>query len=194
MDFFNERRLSTLRTTPLLSFKADAPNKGILEADIAMLWQQSVFGEQIDGLIFGECKTYGEFEQKDYDRMRHLAKTFPGAIVVFSTIKRTLSAQEKTEIKRIAKTGRKPWKADRPTNPVLVLTGTELLNWHSPPYCWDETLRKKFDVNGLLQLCDATQQIHLGLQSWQTEWHAKWERKRLRRVAKIERHAEDGGS
>src|SRR5262249_14204744 len=37
VDFFNEHRLPTLRTTSVLSFVADAPNRKNLEADFALL-------------------------------------------------------------------------------------------------------------------------------------------------------------
>jgi hypothetical protein len=171
-----------------LSFKADAPQKGPLEADFAMLWEESVYGEEKEGVLFGECKTYGEFEKKDFDRMRFLAKTFPGAVLVFSTIRKSLTAAEVSKITQIAKAGRKHWKADRPINPVLILTGTELLNWQGPPYCWDDARQKQFQhLAGLLAVCNASQQIYLGLPSWETEWHGAWEKKRERRVAKMER-------
>jgi hypothetical protein len=192
LDFFNEHRLATLKTTPLLSFKAIAPDKEALEADFALLWRESAYGERMDGIILGECKTYGEFQQKDFDRMRYLARTFPGGILVFSTLRKALTSREIAAITWIAKAGRKHWKADRPINPVLILTGTELLSWHGPPYCWDDAMRKKFDVHGILRVCDATQQMYLGLPSWQAEWHEGWERKRMKRIAKLEREAKPG--
>ncbi|PRE99776.1 hypothetical protein C6Q15_29440 [Burkholderia multivorans] len=65
-----------------------------MEADFAMFWRDSVYGEQSEGLLFGECKTYGKFEAKDIDRMRMLAETFPGAILVFSTLREALTAKE----------------------------------------------------------------------------------------------------
>jgi hypothetical protein len=74
-------------------------------------------------VIVGECKTYGEFKEKDFARMRYLAETFPGAILVFSTLRKSLNANEVTEITRIAKAGREHWKADRPINPVLIGLG-----------------------------------------------------------------------
>lgn len=185
LEFFGHHKMHTLRTTPVLSFKATAANKKDLEADFALFWQESMFGEKRDGIMFGECKTYGRFEKKDYDRMRYLAKVFPGAVLVFSTLRKSLTPKEVVEISRIAKAGRKYWKPERPLNPLLLLTGTELLDWSGPPYCWEDSVRKRFDhVRGLLDICDATQQIYLNLPSWQAEWHEKWEKKRLLRQAK----------
>jgi hypothetical protein len=187
VDFFCGQSLGTLRTTPLLSFKAEAPQKTALEADFALLWEESVYGEERDGMIFGECKTYGEFEKKDYDRMRYLAKAFPGAVLVFSTLRKSLKPGEIRQISRIARAGRAYWKADRPLNPVLILTGTELLSLHKPPYCWNEDQKKRFDhLAGLLGVCNATQQIYLGLPSWEAEWQEAFEKRRQKLLAKSE--------
>jgi len=185
LEFFNDRNFSTMRTTPVLSFKAQGPDNKSLEADIASFWQDSIFGERKDGVLFAECKTYDRFSEKDFRRMRQLAKAFPGAILAFSTLRKSLTHQEIVGMTRVAKAGRKYWKSERPINPVLVLTGTELLNHLSPPYCWDESVKKRFNhIRGLLGLCDTTQQIYLNLPSWHTEWHEKWEKKRRSLLAK----------
>jgi hypothetical protein len=63
---------------------------------------------------------------------------------------------------------------------VLILTGTELLSWHGPPYCWEEEVRKRFDAHGILRLCDATQQLYLGLPAWQVDWMQTWEKRKKR--------------
>ena len=41
LDFLRGTNLGTLRTTPLLSFKAEAPEKAALEADFALLWEEA---------------------------------------------------------------------------------------------------------------------------------------------------------
>jgi hypothetical protein len=188
LDFFDDRKMHTMRITPALSFIAEVSGKENIEADLAAFWHESIFGENQDGLLFGECKTYGIFKKKDFDRMRYIAKTFPGAILVFSTLRKSLSKKEIASITRIAKSGRKYWKAERPINPVLILTGNELLSIFGPPYCWQDRLKKKFEhFRGLIGLCDVTQQIYLNLPSWQTEWHQKWEKKRQRMKKTIEK-------
>ena len=195
LEFFNSRDFSTVRTTPVLSFKAAGPGGAALEADAAAFWQDAVFGERKDGILFAECKTYNRFQAKDFMRMRQLAKTFPGAVLVFSTLRKSLGPQEIKGITRIAKRGRKYWKSERPINPVLILTGTELLHFSRPPHCWEESLQKKFDhVAGLIDLCDATQQIYLKLSPWRTEWHEKWEKKRQRSQAKVVVTQQSGSS
>jgi len=172
LDFFDEHKLTTMRITPTMSFIAETQDKKKIEVDFAAFWQDSVYGEKSDGLLFGECKTYGKFKNKDFKRMRYIAKTFPGAVLVFSTLRKSLTSQEIKSITSIAKKGRKYWKLERPINPVMILTGNELFSDFGPPYCWVDSVKKRFDrVTGFLNLCDTTQQIYLNLPSWHTEWH-----------------------
>jgi hypothetical protein len=185
LECFDRFGRHSMQTSPALSFKATKAGESELEADFAFLWQESIFGERRDGIAFGESKTYGPFGRKDLNRMRQLARQFPGAILVFSTLRQSLTPSEKKQVIRIARAGRKHWKTDRPLNPVLVLTGTEILSWHGPPYCWSEPEKTRFQhLHGLLALCDATQQIHLGLPSWQEDWQRAWDKKRARFLQK----------
>jgi hypothetical protein len=184
-DFLNDRKMTTMRITPALSFIAEAPSKVNIEADMAAFWQESIYGEKKDGILFCECKSYGIFQKKDFNRMNYLAKTFPGAVLIFSTLRKTLTKEEIIGITKITKAGRKYWKAERPINPVLILTGNELLSHFGPPYCWEDSIKKKFNrVHGLIGLSDATQQLYLNLPSWEVEQHEKWEKGREKRMAK----------
>ena len=177
---FEDRKMTTMRITPALSFTAEK-DTGKLEADFALFWQEAVFGERKEGLAFGECKTYGQFEGRDFKRMREIAKAFPGAVLVFSTLREELTEFEIKKISSIAKRGRKYWKSERPINPVLILTGTELLSFSGAPHCWDDALKQRFSHSyGLMALCDATQQIYLKLPSWHADSQQKWERRRNR--------------
>jgi hypothetical protein len=186
LTFFDDRKMHTMRTTSVLSFTAEAPDKKNIEADFAALWQEPLYGDKSQGLMFGESKTYCQFTPKDFDRMRFLAKTFPGAVLIFSTLRKSLPPQEVVGLTRVAKAGRTYWKAERPINPGLMRIRTGLLDFEGPPYCWQEPLRTRFDrVTGLLQLCNVTEQIYLGLPLWESEWHDRWEKRRLRRAAKL---------
>lgn len=181
------RTASLRRSTSVPSFEATAPGKVALEADLAMFWQDGSYGENIAGILFGECKSYGLFKTKDFQRMRYLAETFPGAILVFSTLRDSLTKEEIVALTRLAKFGRKYWKAERPVNPVLILTGAELLTWERPPRCWNEELQKRFkNVHSLMEHCNASQQIYLGLPSWHEDWPLAFERRRRAREKKSE--------
>lgn len=181
LDAIGDRRASSMRTTSVPSFLATAPGKQPLEADLAMFWRETSFGEDRDGLLFGECKTYGLFESRDFERMRYLGSTFPGAVLVFSTLRESLTPKEVKELTRLVKAGRKYWKNERPINPVLILTGRELFSWQGAPYCWTDAERERFPhLDGLIALCDATQQLYLGLPSWHDGW-SKEMRKKMER-------------
>jgi hypothetical protein len=181
-NFFSGHQMMSLRTTPAFSFKATDGKGGELEADFALLWQEFMFGTASDGVVFGECKTFGEFKARDFERAKYIAKKFPGAILAFCTLRKNLNEKEIDEVKKIAKNGRKYWKHEKPINPILILTGNELLTHSRPPYCWKNMgLAQSFDhVHGLLEICDATQQIYLGLSSWRKDWYDEFERRRLR--------------
>ena len=173
LEFFSNR-LHSVQLTPSLSFTAELENH-TLEADFAFFWQDFIYGEKQEGIAFGECKTYGQFQQKDFNRMNYLAKKFPGAILIFSTLRKELTEKEIRGFNSIVRVGKRSWKNGRPINPVLILTGTELLNFFGPPYCWKKNgSGNQFnDFHGLIKVCDATQQIYLGLPSWQEEWNRK---------------------
>src|SRR5258708_37198105 len=145
--------------------------------------QETVFGETQDGILFAECKSYNKFVRKDFDRMKFLAKQFPGAILAFCTLRKSLEPRELTEIRKVARMGMKRWKTDRPINPVLVLTGHELFSLTGAPHCWDGMAIPPWarNTHTLLDVCNATQSIHLGLPHWQETWRAEFEKKQERR-------------
>jgi hypothetical protein len=177
LNALSDRWFISSRTTCVTSFNATSPNNRHIEADFAML-HKSIGANSTEELVFGESKTYGLFDKTDFDRMRLIAKEFPGAILVFSTLRDSLSPREVTMLRSITKSGRKYWKPDRPINPVLILTGNELFDGKAPPDCWGDDAKEKFkNVNDLLSLCDATQQRYLGLDSWHTDWESKWKKK-----------------
>ncbi len=170
----------SLQTTPVMSFKAKHKTSGKeLEADFGLMWQETVYGETQDGLLFAECKSYNKFERKDFDRMRTLAKQFPGAILAFCTLRKTLEPGEIKELKSITKAGMKRWKTERPINPVLILTGQELFSHIGAPYCWDGISIPGWAKNThtLLNLCNATQSIYLSVPHWQETWGKEYEKK-----------------
>jgi hypothetical protein len=186
LEFFSDMRLVTFKSTPALNFTAVGPDKKNIEADFALLWQEAIRGEEQSGLLFGECKSYNKFEEKDFQRMRYLTKKFPGAVIVFSTLRKELTPKEIKGMARIAKMGRKYWKTGKPINPVLILTGNEILSLRNPPYCWENLVAKdRFQhIAGLLNICNATQQIYLNLPSWEKEWRDKWDKSREKALLK----------
>ena len=98
-------------------------------------------------------------------------------IAVFATLKKKLSDKEKKLLKPFVNKGRRQWKTEKPYNPVLILTATELLSDWGPPECWRDAgdfykpfaAKYKHFWRELIPLCDITQQMYLGLKPW-SEW------------------------
>ena len=137
-------------------------------------------------LIFGECKTFGDFEERDFRRARTLAKFFPGAVLCFATLKEIFTAAEKRNLSKIARAGRTSLKTGQQTNPVLVLTRTELFGQfkigkftedYGPQAQYARSVFLRRDVQ---EICDFTQQVHLGMESY----HAWLDTKRQKRASK----------
>ncbi len=162
-----------------------------VEADF-MLWyrRKEIFGTErsffgnglpIFGIdrptetVFGEAKSFGRrgedvFEQDNVDRMKLLAKKFPGSILVFATMKEELSQEEVDRIKELAEWGREYDPEKRQTRaPVIVLTGTELFSTGSLNTSWEKKGGKHKELidrawpgrHNLRFLADLTQHVYL---------------------------------
>lgn len=186
VHFFTGHHIGGIKLSPVFSFNAVNNDGKNLEADFAGFWQQNSSRRgNSEGLLFAECKTFNEFKAKDFERMSSLGKQFPGAILVFCSLRKQLTTKELASLTKIAKKGRKYWKNSRPLNPVMILTGTELLNTRGIPYCWDQALQDKFrHTYDILSMSDATQQVYLKLPPWEEEWHAELKKKREKRKNK----------
>jgi hypothetical protein len=142
----------------------------------------------------GECKTFDAFRPKEVKRFREIAKRFPGVIRVFATLRAELTPKETSAIASLAREGR---RSGGSRSPVLVLTATELLSTKKPPECYRGAGGRfekfqRYNVapmmgdDGILGLCDLTQQLHLGMEpTWATE--AKEMTNRRERLAKTRR-------
>ena len=125
--------------------------------------------------VFGEAKSFGEhaFKQDDVDRMKLLAEKFPGAILVFATMKEKLSPEEIDCIKELAEWGREYNPERRQTRaPVIVLTGTELFTSGSLTTSWERTggrhealaSQASLGTSNLRILANFTQHLYLDLE------------------------------
>jgi len=157
------------------------------EADFGMFLRPNRFSHlQGPFLILGECKTFGDFEDRDFRRAQQLGKLFPGAILCFATLKETLSVREQREISKIARRGRASLRAGQQTNPVLVLTRLELFGqFRIGGFSASYGDRAKYASHVFLrrdieEVSDFTQQVHLGMESY----HSWREAKRKKRAAR----------
>jgi hypothetical protein len=162
----------TYATNLHYSFGDDKP----FEVDFTLWYQRKriLDLEEEPALVFGEAKSFAieGFKQEDVDRMRKLGEKFPGAFLVFATLKDdTLSDTEKKLIGDLALWGRSLLTDGRPHSPVIVLTGTEVF---APWYireAW-KTLGGRYAkfveppsvrLSNLWEFAEITQQLYLDL-------------------------------
>jgi hypothetical protein len=166
------------------------------EADFILWYQRKkILGlDRPTQIVFGEAKSFGKeaFEEKDIERMKILAESFPGSILVFSTMKshEELSKTEVRSLKKLAEWGREYDKERRQTRaPVIILTGTELFAAHYLKQAWEDKGGKHKELishgwvrtENLRVLADLTQQLYLGLQPYHSWYEAKWKKRDARR-------------
>jgi hypothetical protein len=158
--------------TPLLSFNASKADQK-LEVDLAVFTRHMRHGVYQQDVIFAECKSFqGRFTRRDVQRMERFAQQFPGAVVIFATLRRELDATEKRLLIPFVNRGRKLLTTTRPNNPVIIFTGNELFSRTHVRNTWRELgppFAKHSQAYGeervFVSLADATQQLYLGLPS-----------------------------
>jgi hypothetical protein len=151
-------------------------------------------------IVFGEAKSFGRdtFKPEDVRNLRALAKRFPGAVIVFATLRQPdeMSSSELEPIKKLALWGRKYITAERfrTRAPVIVLTGIELFAGFSLDEAWKKaggqhapfSEARWLETANLRILADVTQQLYLGVPSYSV-WHqAKWEKIHARRKVRAD--------
>jgi hypothetical protein len=111
--------------------------------------------------------------------METLASLAPGAVLCFCTFRGELTNSEKTQIARLARRGRKAFKTGQEMNPVLILTKNELFGQFKLGRFSDDYPDKfakmgegAFMRGDLREICDLTQQMYLGIESFY-EWLEK---------------------
>jgi hypothetical protein len=163
-------------STPIFSFTG-SKEKVNIEVDFAMFFKQSKFSENYSArLLFAECKTFNDLTYGDIKRVKTLCKEFPTAEIVFATLKEKLSETEKKLILPLAIKSRKLRSKGLPYTPIMILTAAELMSDNEPPWGWQELgpfhqkYYEKYHNNyGRFGLSDITQEMYLGLQSWE-DW------------------------
>lgn len=162
----------------------DLPASKTVEADFMLWLQRTDFSgpphPPLD-ILFGEAKSFGMdvFRQEDVEKMKWLAEEFPGSVLVFAAMKEIelFSNEEISCIKELAEWGRDFDKARGKTRaPVIILTGSELLTLLSLEDLWKGKGGKhkaviesaQGSVNNPKVLADLTQQLYLGMPSYES--------------------------
>jgi hypothetical protein len=144
-------------------------------------------------LLIGEAKSLGRGElirASELAKLKQVAAKLPEAVIVIAVLRDHFTQAEKNMLISLVKWGRRVNSYGEPTNPVLLLTSHELTMDHYVSSTWKELGDKyaKFtDYNStrtLFNFADATQQIYLGMPSFQQERQQYWHKRRARRVAR----------
>lgn len=161
--------------TPHLSFQK--PKDTDVEADFGLLiHDRSYAGTKVSSAL-GECKSFkGEFEAKDVNRMKNMAKALDDPILIFATLKTKLDKGEKRRLSQLLISQRKARLKNGNKSRLLILTGNELFSDHIGLQKQWEGLTKKhkelanhIGSANMAELCDATQQLYLSSQS-ESDW------------------------
>jgi ribosomal protein S27E len=174
LRLFSQNLGSHAQITCSTSLEIKSGQGNLKEIDFTFWYLRDYFIEQDEEpvLVFGEAKSFASqsFKPEDVNRMEILATTFPGAFLVFATLKEALSDEERSMIGKLALWGREPLANGLQRAPVIVLTGTELFSdWHVTQAwkgCDDkrsELAASHLQVDNLWNLADLTQQVYLGL-------------------------------
>lgn len=138
------------------------------EVDLGLLIKSHYGLRRLVDLLLCECKTYKYFEQKDIDRMTILGNAFPDAILVFATLNERLQDEEKELLKKLVIYFQQG-DAARPRNPVLILTGKELLpeDFRGAFKAYKSELNEYQRTKDFIgAVCDLSIKKHLGIPNW----------------------------
>jgi hypothetical protein len=180
LHFLTEKILG--ESTWLPSFRLVNEQGKEVESDFGMFARPNRFSHATyPFLILGECKSFGLFTSDDFAKARYLAEVFPGAVLCFATFRESLTSKEVKALTTIVRRGRTSLRTGRVRNPVLILTGKELFSqfrWNRELYevygDRAEYARTAYMRRDLKELCDFTQEVHLGMESyhsWLDEKH-----------------------
>ncbi len=168
-----------------------------IESDFILWYQRKqMFGTDYPTeIVFGETKSFGKdaFKDDDINSARLLSEAFPGAVLVFATMKEAvdISKKEIARLRKLAEWGRVYDKEKHQTRaPVIVLTGTELFAPYAIEDAWETKGGKHarlispgwMGIENLRVLADLTQQLYLDMPSYSVWLEAKWKRHRATRI------------
>jgi hypothetical protein len=168
-----------------------------IESDFILWYQRKqMFGTDYPTeVVFGETKSFGKdvFKDDDVSKMKALGESFPGAVLVFATMKESgeLSKEEIVRIRKLAEWGREYDKEkDQTRAPVIMLTGTELFGDSPLEHAWKEKGGKHAQLiapaymsvrlDNLRILADLTQQLYLDMPSYSSWMEETWKRRAAR--------------
>ncbi len=145
-------------------------------------------------LIIGEAKSLGKGElikPKDLTKLKAIASRLPNSVIVISVLRDHFTPAETAILTKFVTWGRRVNIHGEPTNPVVLLTANELMMEHFVSVAWKKLGGQfaKFQdyehTRNLLNFADATQQIYLGINSFDQARNEYWRKRQAQRQAKL---------
>lgn len=175
-------KISTLIGFELV--KTGQATKEPKEVDLGIILENQYDRHKDPDLLFCECKTYKRFTEKDIDRMKILGNEFPGAILTLATLNEQLNEDELKIVGDLVKYFQRG-TGQRPHNPILILTGKELLpeSYHGAFNVYKSEIRPYHRYNDFIgSLCELTVRKQLKIPNWWDIKNAKWEEQMQKRL------------
>lgn len=120
-----------------------------------------------------ECKTYKDITEKDFNRLKYMGENIPNSTLVVSTLKEKFTENEKILLVKLTNHFRNNYST---TNPVLLLTGSELVpeNRYSPLKKYEDKIPFNNHADYVKTLADLTCEEHLELKTCSDLFHEAW--------------------
>lgn len=125
-----------------------------VEIDFAVWYRRGHIGIEPETdepvLMIGEAKSFGSdaIKSEDIETLRVVGEQLPGAFLVVSALKSIdeFSRDELTLLKELAAWGRGRRLKGQPRNPIIILTGVELLSEEHIKHIWEKAGGKAADL------------------------------------------------
>jgi len=162
------------RLSFIFDFDAKKEEKSF-EVDLAIIAKSYKNGHVPQSFIC-ECKTFKSIGEKDYLRLRFFGEQMPDTILVVATLKNEFSDEEKILLKKLVDDFR---TGHYSTNPVLLLTGNELIpnERYLPLSKYNDVIPQHSHINYIKELADLTCKEHLDLKTCSELFSIAWDKK-----------------
>lgn len=156
-------------------------------------WHSGQFRHQVQRpprLIIGESKSLGQGElitARDLAKIKLVAARLPDAVIVISVMREDFTRDEKELLRKFANWARRVNIHGEPKNPLVLLTARELTMEYMLSETWEALggAHARFatydHTRDLLALASATQQIYLGMPSFDQARRKYWDQRMARR-------------
>jgi hypothetical protein len=160
----------------LCGFELMNKDSTLQEIDLGSLIKTGRDNNDSAELLLAECKTFINFELKDFQRMKSLGDSFPGSILVFATLNESFNKFEKSELRKLVEYFR-TGHGHRPRNSILLLTKSELMpeDYDGGLDVYDAEIKPYHRYQGFVSsLSEMTVKHHLSIKTWGEIFEEKW--------------------